>query len=75
MFLTAATTLAEMVPPERLEAGALYPSVSSLRQVSRAIAASVVAAVRDAPPGQHEGILREVDAAMWVAGYVAYRAV
>ncbi len=37
----AATTLAGMVPRERLETGALYPGVAELRNVSRAIAANV----------------------------------
>jgi malic enzyme len=85
MFLTAATTLAEMVPPERLETGALYPSVSALRPVSRAIAARIVAGLRSSgPDGETPGpagpeseaaILAEVDAAMWTPAYVPYRAV
>ncbi len=75
LFLAAATTLAALVPAERLAQGALYPSVSALRPVSRAIAASVVALVRGAGPEAHEAILGEVDAAMWVPEYLPYRAV
>ncbi len=75
MFLTAATALSEMVPPDRLDAGALYPGVSALRRVTRVIAARVVAGVRGAGPDALEGILREVDEAMWVPAYVGYRAV
>ncbi len=73
LFLTAATTLAEMVPADRLEAGSLYPSVSALRQVSRTIAARVVATVRKAGPEAYDAIMAEVDAAMWTPAYVAYR--
>jgi malic enzyme len=75
LFLVAATTLAEMVPAERLEMGALYPSVAALRQVSRVIAARVVATVRRAGPEAHDAIMAEVDAAMWTPAYVPYRAV
>ena len=73
LFLIAATTLAEMVPAERLETGALYPSVSALRQVSRAIAVRVVASLRKVGPEAHDAIVAEVDAAMWTPSYVAYR--
>jgi malic enzyme len=73
MFLTAATTLAEMVPPERLAAGALYPSVSALRPVSRAIAARILAAAR--PGTTLDAALAEVDASTWVPEYVPYRPV
>jgi len=75
LFLVAATTLAEMVPADRLEAGSLYPSVGSLRQVSRVIAARVVATLRHAGPEAHDAIMAEVDAAMWTPAYVPYRAV
>ena len=42
MFLVAAHTLADSVTPDRLAAGALYPPVSQLREVARAIAIRVV---------------------------------
>jgi malic enzyme len=70
MFLSAATTLAELVPQHRLEQGALYPSVSSLRSVSRTIAAKILAEARGS--GDRDAILAEVDAAMWTPEYVAY---
>jgi malic enzyme len=73
MFLAAATTLAESVTRERLEAGALYPNVSMLREVSRAIAVRVVAGVRGAGAAAHEEIDREVREAMWFPEYVPYR--
>jgi malate dehydrogenase (oxaloacetate-decarboxylating) len=73
MFHAAAAALAEHVSPERLAEGALYPKVSALRAVSRAIAIRVVSHVRGAGPEAHDAIAREVDAAMWVPAYVAYR--
>jgi hypothetical protein len=68
---TAATTLAETVPPELLAADALYPSVSALRPVSRAIAARILAAAR--PELTLDAALAEVDASTWAPQYVPYR--
>jgi malate dehydrogenase (oxaloacetate-decarboxylating) len=62
MFLTAARVLASLVTDERLATGALYPPVSDLRAVSRAIAVAVAS----------EGRADEVDAAMWWPDYVPY---
>jgi hypothetical protein len=73
MFLTAAMVLSEQVPADRLGAGALYPSVSALRHVSRLIAIRVIAEVRGVAPS--EEIAAEVDAAMWFPAYRPYRAV
>jgi hypothetical protein len=64
-----------MVPAERLAAGALYPGVSALRSVSRAIAARVIAGVRGTGPEAYDATLAEVDAAMWTPAYVPYRPV
>ena len=76
MFLLAARTLASIVSPERLSAGALYPAVSDLREVSRQIAAKVVCQCRDCGVGRlyrDEEILDAVDSAMWLPTYVPYR--
>ncbi|MFT3764839.1 MAG: NAD-dependent malic enzyme [Minicystis sp.] len=72
MFLTAAQALANAVTPERLEAGALYPRASSLRDVSRTIAIEIIADERGAS-ADRAAIAREVDAAMWWPAYVPYR--
>jgi malic enzyme len=76
MFLLAARTLAEMVTPERLALGALYPAVSDLRQVSRQIAAKVVCQSRDCGVGRlyrDEEVFEAVDSAMWYPDYLPYR--
>ncbi len=76
MFLLAARTLAEMVAPERLVAGALYPAVSDLRRVSREIAAKVVCQSRDCGVGRlyrDEEVFDAVDSAMWYPDYLPYR--
>ncbi len=75
MFLVAARALAESVTEERLATGALYPSPSALRDISRKIAVRVVAHVRGVGPSAHEEIEREVSAAMWYPEYARYRAV
>jgi malate dehydrogenase (oxaloacetate-decarboxylating) len=75
MFLLAARTLAAMVPQERLAAGALYPSVSDLRRVSREIAARVVCQSRDCGVGRlyhDDEVYEAVDAAMWEPGYLPF---
>ena len=73
MFLVAATTLAELTPPERLAEGALYPRLAELRSISRAIAIAVAheahhSGVADAPDQDVEAT---VDAAMWQPEYAA----
>ena len=78
MFLLAARTLAEMVTPERLAIGALYPAISELRKVSREIAAKVVCQSRDCGVGRlyrDEEILDAIDSAMWYPEYLPYRLV
>ena len=74
MFLEAATVLAESLPEERLASGSLYPRVSALRDVSRAVAIRVVALARGTGGDSHEAIGREIDAAMWFPEYATYRA-
>ena len=76
MFLLAAQTLADMVSPERLAAGALYPAVSELREVSRQIAMKVVCQSRDCGVGRlyrDEEVLDAVDSAIWYPAYLPYQ--
>jgi malate dehydrogenase (oxaloacetate-decarboxylating) len=76
MFLTAAQTLAYQVTSERLAQGALYPKVSALRQVSRAIAIRVIREARDSGIGRayhDDQIDAAVDTAMWYPAYTNYR--
>ncbi len=75
MFLEAAKTLADLVTPERLAQGALYPPVSTLRRVSRQIAVRVVGVARDAGVGRafrEYDIEEAVDELMWFPDYVPY---
>ena len=75
MFLTAARTLAAMALPDRLAAGAVFPRLSELRAVSRAIALAVVREARDTGIGRtiaDDDIGPAVDAAMWWPEYVPY---
>ena len=77
-FLAAARCVAALTPRERLEAGALYPPISELRRVSRAIAVEVARVVRDAGlsgrsgPFDDAAISAAVDAAMWSPAYRPY---
>jgi malic enzyme len=76
MILAAARALAEMVAPERLRAGALYPPVGALRDVSQrvglAVARQAIRSGLSANPDE-ASLEREVDAAMWWPDYVPYR--
>jgi len=79
MFLLAARALADAVPDERLRAGALYPALSSIREVSRAIASAVAgqavsdgSSVAAAREGSDFDPVAAVDAAMWWPAYVPY---
>ncbi len=77
LFLAAARTLAELVTRERLDAGAIYPDQSKLREVSRRIAIEVIREAgrehvgREIPDASVEGL---VDEAMWYPDYPDYRA-
>jgi malate dehydrogenase (oxaloacetate-decarboxylating) len=78
-FLIAARTLARMVEPDRLSSGALYPPVSDLRAISRAIAIAVVRGMgtvdgEPLPAGDRSIALAEkaVDAAIWWPDYPAF---
>jgi malate dehydrogenase (oxaloacetate-decarboxylating) len=72
MFLIAAHTLADHVTDERLATGSIYPPVSALRDVSRAIAEKVVCQARDCGVGRgyrNDKIGAAVEAAMWFPTY------
>jgi malic enzyme len=72
MFQVAATTLADLVSPDRLASGALYPALSELRMVSRAIALAVARTARDNGIGRmadDEQLEAAVDAAIWTPDY------
>ena len=72
MLLVAAHTLAGMVGADRLAVGAMYPRLSELRPISRAIAIAVARAARDDGVGRHladDEIEAAVDAAMWTPDY------
>lgn len=74
MFLAAADTLAGMVTADRLSAGALYPRLAELRDVSRAIAIAVVEQAREcgvARLADRQDAAAAVDAAMWTPNYPA----
>jgi malic enzyme len=76
MFLAAAETLATHVTDDRLADGALYPSVTNLRTVSRAIAIRVAGeavAAGLSPLDDSADLAALVDAAMWWPAYVPYR--
>jgi malic enzyme len=78
LFLVAARTLADMVSPERLAVGAVYPHVNDLRKVSRAIALAVARTARDGGAGRayRDAQLEEaIDAAIWYPAYVPYQPV
>jgi malate dehydrogenase (oxaloacetate-decarboxylating) len=75
MFLAASRAVAASVSDERLAQGALFPPVSALRAVSRAVALAVVREARDAGLGRgfrDEQIEPAVDALMWYPDYVPY---
>lgn len=75
VFLVAARTLAALVGADRLRRGALFPPVSDLRSISRAIAVAValsVAADRGERPDR-AAVEEAVDRAMWYPDYARYR--
>jgi malic enzyme len=76
MFLAAASTLAAQVGADRLGAGALFPPVTALATISRAIAVAVAAeAVRAGLAGIPASTDLEslVEGAAWRPAYVPYR--
>ena len=78
MLLTAARVLAGRVSPARLAEGALYPPLSSLRDVSRSIAIAVAREARDAGVGlplSDAEIEDTVERQIWWPDYITYRPV
>ena len=74
MVLAAARTLADLVAPERLATGALYPPIAALRFVSRAVALAVAREAVASGLSESSGatLEAEIDAAMWWPDYVPY---
>ncbi len=75
MFLVAARALADMVPAERIEHGALYPRLTDLRSISREIAITVARESRDeglAPMMTDAEIDAAVDACIWAPCYESF---
>ena len=75
MFLVAAHQLADLVSAERLRTGALYPPVTRLRAVARAIAIAVARKARDDGRGlalSDPEIDAAVDRTMWWPDYVPF---
>jgi malic enzyme len=73
MFSIASRTMAECVRPERLDAGAIYPHQSELREVSYKIACAVVRYARDHNIGRHipdDKVEEVVRSATWEPDYV-----
>lgn len=76
VFAVAARTLAQSVAPDRLDAGAIYPSQNDLREVSFNIACAVVRCAADGNLGRHIGpdeIEQSVRQAVWFPNYVPVR--
>ena len=72
MFAVAATTLAGLVPPQRLAQGALYPPLGELRAVSRAIAVAVAQEALSSGVARIDSdvpVTDLVDAQMWTPAY------
>jgi malic enzyme len=75
MFLVAAQALAAQVSDDRLGAGALYPPVQSLADISRTVAEAVAreaVASGVAGIGARTDLAAAVDDAMWHPDYVPY---
>ncbi|HJS27074.1 MAG TPA: NAD-dependent malic enzyme [Actinomycetota bacterium] len=75
MFLVASQALAAATPEERRAQGALYPSQSDLRSLSRTIAIAVTRAARDGGVGRYlrdDELEPAVDAMMWEPRYLPY---
>ena len=75
MFLVAARALAAKVSDERLAAGALYPPIEALADISRDVALAVASEAVDAGVAgisPRTDLAAAVDDAMWRPSYVPY---
>ncbi len=78
MFTVAADTLAHKVSDEDLDQGALFPSLTQLRDISAEIAARVAVQAGEEGVGERlslEKARERVKDQMWTPDYVAYRPV
>jgi malate dehydrogenase (oxaloacetate-decarboxylating) len=77
MFAAAADALAGAVTNDDLGAGSLYPRVSTLRSITRTVAAAVVRAARDTGVGQpmDDSAIDAAIAGMWEPRYLPYDAI
>ncbi len=78
VFRAAARVLASLTPEARLEAGALYPAISELRSVARAIAATTIRTLAESGYGRvmdDDAIEAALDASIWQPEYLAYEPV
>ena len=74
MFLAAATALAAEVDDGLLQHGQIFPSMSSVRAVSRAVAIAVAgAAIDDGVAKPIDDVVAAIDAAIWFPDYLPYR--
>jgi malic enzyme len=71
-FRVAAHRLTDMVTPDRVREGALYPRIAELRSVARAIAIAVAEHARACDPRaeDEEPVPALVDRAMWWPAYL-----
>ncbi len=78
VFRSAARTLANITPEDRLAAGALYPAIKDLRSVARIIAAETIKTLGESGYGRvmdEEAIGAALDEAIWHPDYLAYEPV
>jgi len=74
-FTAAAEALFELAAPSPAQGDPLYPPITRLREVARAVAVAVGCALVDAgaaPPLERAEIERRVGAAMWTPEYLPY---
>jgi len=75
MFMAAARVLADLVSPEDLAQGSLYPPLRDIREVSARIAAAVATIAYDegVALGTRPGdVLAQVKSSMYEPEYAAY---